>query len=394
VSSRFHSVAEARQAARRSVPRALFDYIDGAAEDERTAARNLAAFAAVTFVPRAGACVQDPRLATEILGFPMTMPVLLAPCGLVEVMHPDGACGVVRAADRRGVVCAVSTVAGVPAAAAAAAAAGPLWYQLYSGNPAQTEERVGAAAEAGYRALIVTVDTPALGNRERDLRNGVTLPPSLRPRAALKVGAQLVVRPRWVAGMAGAQLRKRRAGSDAPAPVAVSASVAGSSPSIGGVTMGVSPFSWDDVAAIRRMWSGPLLVKGIVTVEDAKLAVGAGADALVISNHGGRQLEDAPPTLPALPAIVAAVGSQVPVLLDSGVRRGADVVKALALGAAGVLVGRAYLYGLAAAGQAGVERVLSILRADMTRTMTLVGCPDVAALDRTFVTVPGDWAGG
>jgi L-lactate dehydrogenase (cytochrome) len=387
---RIHSVAEARSLAMRAVPRVVFDYIDGAAEDERTAARNLDAFGAVTFVPRAGADVREPHLATEILGFHMKMPVLLAPCGLVEVMHPDGARSVVRAAERREVVCTVSTVAGVTAATAAEASSVPLWFQLYSGSREQTEERVGAAAAAGYGALVVTVDTPALGNRERDARHGVTLPPKLTPRTAVRLGGQVAARPMWVAGMARAQLAKRR---DATLSRAAGAAARAPAPAARGegAPMGVSPFSWADVAAIRELWKGPMLVKGIVTADDAKLAVGAGADGLVVSNHGGRQLEDAPATLPAVPSVVAAVGPSVPVLVDGGIRRGADVVKALALGAAGVMIGRAYLYGLAAAGQAGVERVLGILRADMTRTMTLLGCPSVADLDGTWVTPPAGW---
>lgn len=376
---RFHSVAEAQTLARRSVPRALFDYVDGAAEDERTAARNLAAFGEVTFVPRAGGAVREPRLATTILGVSLSMPVGLAPCGLVEVMHPDGAAGVLRAAERREVLCAVSTVAGVSAAEAAAASSAPLWFQLYSSSPAQTEELVGGAAEAGYRGLVVTMDTPALGNRERDTRNGVTLPPRLRPRSALRLAGQLAARPRWVAAMGARELRSRRsAAGGATSPAAR-------------VAVTASPFSFEDVATIRRLWQGPLVVKGLVTANDARLAIGAGADAIVVSNHGGRQLEDAPATVAMLPSIVAAAGAGFPVLVDGGVRRGADVVKALALGAAGVLIGRAYLYGLCAGGQAGVERVLSVLRAEMVRTLVLLGCAGVDELDPSWVTVPAGW---
>jgi L-lactate dehydrogenase (cytochrome) len=381
-----HSVADARRMARRRVPRVLFDYIDGAAEDERTAARNIESFAEVTFLPRAGAGVREPDLATEFLGATMALPIVLAPCGLVQAMHPDGVVGVARAAHRRDLVCTVSTVAGVPAQEVAEASAGPLWFQLYSpGGPDQTQELVAGAAKAGYKALIVTMDTAALGNRERDVRNGITLPMRLTPRTAAKLGTQVAARPAWALGMAAAFAGRRRASR------ASSSSRPDAPPSAGRVAMNASPFTWDDIAAIRRQWEGPLLVKGLVTPDDAKLAVDAGADAVVVSNHGGRQLEGAPATLPVLPSIVAAVGPDVPVLLDSGIRRGSDVVKAVALGAAGVMIGRAYLYGLAAAGEAGVHRVLGVLRSEMVRTMVLLGCPTVAELDAGYVATPAAW---
>ena len=383
--SRFFSVADARERARRSVPRALFDYIDGAADDEVTARRNLEAFAGMTFVPRTGAAVGEPELSTTVLGAELSMPVLLAPCGLVRLMHPDGAAGAARAAHRRGTVAIVSAVAGTPLEDVAAAAPGPLWFQLYSpGGAGETQELVGRARDAGYEALVVTMDTAALGNRERDLRNGVTLPLRPRPRTALRLGAQVVVRPKWAAGMArslgGAAVAKRRAGG--------AGSSAAPGPTAGRVAMHASAFSWDDVARIRRWWEGPLVVKGLLTPDDAKLAVTAGADAIVVSNHGGRQLDCAPATLRALPGVLEAVGSDVPVLLDSGIRRGTDVLKAMALGASAVLIGRAYLYGLAAAGEAGVARVLGILKADMMRTLVLLGCSSVRELDRTYVEPP------
>jgi L-lactate dehydrogenase (cytochrome) len=392
--ARYFSVADARERARRTVPRAMFDYIDGAADDEVTAGRNREAFAAVTFAPAAGAGVREPDLSTSVLGAELAMPVLLAPCGLVRLMHPDGAAGAARAAHRRGIVPVVSAVAGTPLEEVAAAAPGPLWFQLYSpGGAGETQDMVQRAAAAGYGALVVTMDTAALGNRERDLRNGISLPLRPRPRTLLRLGTQVAVRPKWVAGMArsfgsAALARKRAARDDAAAGAAPDAGESDGGPTADRVAMNASPFTWDDIAQIRGWWEGPLLVKGLVTAGDAKAAVGAGADGVIVSNHGGRQLDGAPATLDALPGVVEAVGPDVPVLLDSGVRRGTDVVKAVALGASAVLIGRAYLYGLAADGEAGVARVLGILKADMVRTLVLLGCPSVRELDRTWVGAP------
>jgi L-lactate dehydrogenase (cytochrome) len=382
--SRIYSIEDARRRAARALPRPLFDYIDGGADDEVTMGENVRAFREVTFRPRMAVGAAEPTTATTLLGIPLSIPVILAPAGLVRFMHPDGAVGVARAAADKGIVSVLSTVAGTSLEEVAAGSGGPMWFQLYSpGGPAQTEELVRRAHGAGYRGLVVTVDTAALGHRERDVRHGVAQPFDLTPARAARLAAQVAVRPRWLAAMARSGLR--------PGAVAAGPERSGRpvDPSARVMAMGASPFSWDDVGAIRRAWSGPLLVKGVLTAEDAARALATGADGVVVSNHGGRQLDGAPATMRALPAIVDAVAGKGAVVLDSGVRRGSDVVKALAAGADAVMIGRAYLYGLAAGGQAGVARVLDVLEAEMVRTLVLMGCPSPGDLDRSWIDLPG-----
>ena len=366
---RLHSVHDARRMARRRLPSVVFDYVDGAADDELTMRRNEAAFADVTFRQKVAVGRIVPSLRTSVVGRAVDLPVLLAPCGLVRLMHADGAAGVARAAASRGTVSVLSAVAGSPVEAVAAASSTPLWFQLYAaGGLLEADALCDRAAAAGVEALVVTVDTPTLGNRERDVRHGVAPPLRVDARNAAPLGAQVLMRPRWAAQLAatGVRLSRRGAGSTGHGDGLLSS-----------VT---SPFSWDDVTHIRKRWPGPVLVKGVLSGEDARRAVDAGATAVVVSNHGGRQLDGAPATLAVLPDVVAAVGSYADVLVDGGVRRGAHVVAALAMGARAVLVGRPYLFGLAAAGERGVERILDILRAEMLRTMTLMGCPSVAEL--------------
>jgi len=376
--SRIVSVADARRRASRAVPRALFDYVDGGADDELTMAGNTEAFRRIGLVPRMGTRVGTPGLSIELFGTRLSLPVLLAPCGLVSALHPDGPVGAARAAASRGTVATLSAVAGLsPEAVAAGCRAGgmaaPGWFQLYApGGRPEWEELVDRAAASGFTALVVTLDTPALGNRERDRRNGFSADMHLDPLAIGRLAVQFASRPGWLARMGAATLAVRR--SEVP-----------SGPTVGLVAAGGSPLSWDDLVAIRERWSGPLLVKGVLSAEDARRAVASGCDGVIVSNHGGRQLDGAPPTMQVLPDVVDAVGSSATVLVDSGVRRGGDVVRALAVGADAVLVGRPFLYGLAAAGTAGVERVLDILRTDIERTLVLLGCPDVASLDRTWL---------
>lgn len=380
------SVADARQRARRVLPRVVFDYVDGGADDETTMAANVAAWRQLTFRPKAATAVVEPRLATTVLGTPLALPVLLAPCGLVRLLHPDGPGGAARAAGTRGVVSVLSTVAGATLESVAAAADGaPCWFQLYApGGRAEAEPVLHRAAGAGYQALMVTVDTPALGNRERDLRNGVAPPLRLDAHTAVALGPQVLARPRWTVRMLrdGVSVLRRPAG-------ALGDQAGNGLGAAGAVAMAASPFTWDDVAWIRAHWAAPLVVKGILTGDDARRAVDSGADAVVVSNHGGRQLDGAPATAHVLPEVVAAVGGAVEVLVDGGVRRGADVARAVALGAGAVLIGRPYLYGLAVGGQAGVEAVLDVLATELARTLRLLGCPAVADLDRSWLGPTG-----
>lgn len=375
--SRLHSVRDARGAAQRRVPTVVFDYVDGGADDEVTMRRNAAAFAGVTFRPRMAGGPFDPALETSVLGTRLALPVILAPCGLVRLLHPDGAAGAARAAGRRGTVSVLSTVAGTPVEEVAAAAGVPMWFQLYAAGGLEEAERLcDQAADAGIEVLVVTVDTPSLGNRLRDVHNGVAPPLRVDAHNVVPLGAQVLRRPLWAVQLAATGIRLSRRG-------------AGPSGHGSGMLQAVaSPFSWADVSHLRSRWPGHLVVKGVLGGEDARNALDAGADAVVVSNHGGRQLDGAPATLEVLPEIVASVGDDAEVLVDGGIRRGADVVAALAMGARAVLIGRPYLYGLAAAGQPGVERVLSVLEAEMRRTMLLLGCRSVEELDARWLAPP------
>ena len=376
IASRLDNVAEARRLARRVLPRALFDYIDGGAEDEVTMGENERALRQIAFRPRMGTKVQRPRLDTTVLGRPVSLPVLLAPCGLVEMVHPDGAIGVARAARRAGTVSVLSTVAGTPPAALSHEP-GPRWFQLYAAGRDEADDLMGQASSAGFEGLVVTIDTPALGLRDRDVRNGVGGPIRLGARSALRLGPQIVARPGWSLRM----LRRMQWTAGGTQRLAAGAASVG----FPTVAMLASPFGWDDIARIRRLWSGSLVIKGVLSGDDALRAADAGADAVVVSNHGGRQLEGAPATARVLPEVVDVAGDRVEVLMDGGVRRGGDVVKALAIGARAVLVGRPYLYALAVAGEPGVERLLGIFRSEMSRTLSLLGCPDVAELNRSWL---------
>lgn len=375
-SRRLVSVDDARDRARRILPRVVFDYVDGGADDEVTMAANVAAWRRLAFRPALGLPPVEPDLGTTVLGTPLSLPVLLAPCGLVRLLHPDGPSGAARAAAEAGVVSVLSTVAGATLEAVADdSGPGHRWFQLYApGGRPDAQAMIDRAAAAGYEALMVTVDTPALGNRERDLRNGVTPPLRLDAHTAIALGPQVLARPRWAARMLrdGVSLLGRPGRAGEPGASGLGAA--------GAVAMLASPFTWEDVAWMRERWDRPLVVKGVLTGADARRAVDAGADAVVVSNHGGRQLDGAPATADVLPEVVSAVGGGAEILVDGGIRRGADVARALALGARAVLVGRPYLYGLAVGGQAGVEAVIDVLRVELTRTLRLLGCPAVRDL--------------
>lgn len=382
--AQLHNVADARRVARRRLPGVVFDYVEGGADDERAMRRNEEAFAAVTFRPRMAMGRFEPRLDTTVLGRPFELPVVLAPCGLVRLLHPDGAAGVARAAVRSGTVSVLSTVAGSSVEDVAATAGVPIWFQLYAaGGRTDAEALCDRAAAAGVEVMMVTVDTPALGNRERDVHHGVAPPLRVDAHNAVPLGAQVLLRPRWAAQLAatGLRLSSRGAGgarADAGDPVG----------GPGMLQAVASPFSWDDVRHVRSLWAGRFVVKGILTGDDARRAVDAGADAVVVSNHGGRQLDGAPATLDVLPEVVRAVGATAEVLVDGGVRRGSHVVAAVAHGARAVLVGRPYLYGLAAAGERGVEQVLDVLRSEMRRTMVLLGCESLDELSSSWLQRP------
>src|SRR6266704_6075928 len=378
-SPRVINIEDLRRAAKRRLPRVVFDYIDGGAEDERTLRANCRAFEAVTLRPRGAIATPVCEMGTTVLGTPLTMPVILAPVGSCRLMYPRGEEAAARAAGKAGIICTLSTLSGCRLEDVAAASGGPVWYQLYLVGGRDCALRgIERARGAGFSALVVTIDTPVAGFRERDLRNGAKELLSGNLGAMLPFVHQILVRPRWLAAfLADVGLMKFE-----------NVVVPGKGPMhYADVTAALeqSVVTWEDLKWIRQAWNRPIVIKGIHTAEDAHRAVDIGADALVVSNHGGRQLDGVAPTLRVLPEVVSAVGDRIEVLLDGGVRRGGDIVKALCLGARAVLVGRAYAYGLGAAGGAGVARALEILRADLERTLKLLGCPAVATLNQSFV---------
>jgi len=378
-SPRVVNIEDLRQLARRRLPKVVFDYLDGGAEGEVTLRHNRQAFDAVTFRPRHAVSLPGVDLRTTVLGHELAFPALLAPVGYSRIMHVAGEPAAARAAGAAGTAYVLSTMSGYALEDVKAASAGPVWYQLYLlGGRAVAESAIERARIAGYGALVVTIDTAVAGLRERDVKNGMSQLLGRSLSAKLPFVAQLLLRPRWLASFL-------RAGGVPPLPNVVLPGQ-GPMPLVDVTTaLAHAAVTWDDLRWLRDAWRGPIVVKGVLTGDDARHALDAGAAAVVVSNHGGRQLDGLPASLRALPEVVTAVGDRAEVLMDGGIRRGSDIVKALCLGARAILVGRAYAYGLAAAGEAGVARALEILRADMERTLQLLGCPAVAKLNRSFV---------
>jgi isopentenyl diphosphate isomerase/L-lactate dehydrogenase-like FMN-dependent dehydrogenase len=383
--SRAISIEDLRSLARRRLPKVVFDYIDGGAEAELTMRENLRAFEEVTFRPRHAVAIPHGDLRTRILGFELSMPVLLAPVGYCRVTHPGGEVAAARAAGAAGTAYILSTVSGHRLEDVKAASTGAVWYQLYlTGGRAAAENAMQRALAAGYSVLVLTIDSAMIGLREREERGGME--ELLRGSLWSKIPflPQFVSRPQWLA----------RFLLDGGLPVMPNIITADGKPlRIGNAhtVMGRSAFVWPDLKWIRELWPGPIVMKGVLTAEDARRCVDEGAAAIVVSNHGGRQLDGVPASLRVLPEVVAAVGNQTEVLMDSGIRRGTDVVKALCLGARAVLCGRAYAYGLGAAGESGVTRALAILREDLERTLRLLGCPSVRELNGSYVSLPEGW---
>jgi L-lactate dehydrogenase (cytochrome) len=379
------NIEDLRTRARRRLPRVVFNYVDGGADDELTLRENCRVFQDVTFRPRQAVAVPGADLRTRVLGSDVAFPALLAPIGYLRLIHPRGELDAARAAGAAGTGFIQSTISGHALEKTREASAGPLGYQLYLvGGRAASEAAIERARAAGFSALYVTIDTPVAGLRERDFRGGMGELLGRRFAPKLRFLPQFVVRPRWVAGF----LR------DGGVPRLANVVIPGKGPMqlidvVGALAR--SRVTWDDFRWIREAWPGPLVAKGVLTGDDARRAIDHGATGIVVSNHGGRQLDSASSTLRALPEVVAAAGEQAEVLLDGGIRRGSDIVKAICLGARAVLVGRPYVYGLATAGHAGVTRALEILRTDLERTLKLLGCPSIAALDRSYVDVPPGW---
>jgi len=378
-------IEDFRPLARRRVPQSVFDYLDGGAEGEVTLRENCRVFEDVTFRPRHAVVVPECSLRTRVLGFDLSLPFMLAPVGYSRLMHPGGEVSAARSAGKAGTAYILSTISGHKLEDVKAASSGPVFYQLYlMGGRAAAEASMERARVAGFSALVVTIDTPVSGIRERDFRNGMKEMISGGLFEKIPFLPQVLSRPGWLAdflldgGMPS--LENVVVPGKGPLPlVDVAAALA------------ESAITWADLRWIRELWRGPVVVKGVLTAEDARRAVDEGAAAISVSNHGGRQLDGVPSALRALPEIVSAVKGQIEVWMDGGIRRGTDIVKAICLGANAVLCGRAYAYGLAAAGEAGVNRAIEILRTDLERTLKLLGCPSIAALDRSYVNVPRGW---
>jgi L-lactate dehydrogenase (cytochrome)/(S)-mandelate dehydrogenase len=369
---RLYSVAAVRDAARRTLPRPVFDFADGGAEDERTLRRNEEAFNEVAILPRPlnGAATRD--LSLDLFGAKLAIPLSIAPTGLAGLFWPDGERAAARAAAAAGTFYCASHGSVCTLEDIAATGASPRWMQVFVyTDRGFTQDMVDRARAAGYGALVLTVDNQLLGNRERDIRNGFSIPPRFGVAgtlaAATKAAWLLRMRTRLPKLTFGNYLR--------PGETATVGALAGRMAAL------LDPgLSWADVDWLRSVWSGPLLLKGILHPGEAAEAVARGIDGIIVSNHGGRQLDGAAATLDALPAVVAAIAGRIPVLIDGGIRRGSDVVKALALGASCCLIGRPQLWGLAVAGEDGVRHVLDLYRKEIDRVMGLMGARSLADL--------------
>jgi len=373
------SVDDLRRLAKRRLPAGVFDYIDGGAEDERTLGTNESDFARLEFKPRVLRDVSQLDTSTTIFGKPAAMPIVLSPTGFTRIAHSQGELAVTRAAARAGIPHSLSTMGTRSIEEVAAANPdGEKWFQIYTWKDrGLVRELVERAAAAGYGAVWLTVDTAVLGRRERDVRRGMTLPPKLGPRTLIDG----MLHPAWTWDFLNAE------------PITF-ANVVGTDKEDGSTAISLSEhvarqfdqaLSWDDIEWLRSFWDGPIVLKGIQTVADAKQAVAAGVEGIGISNHGGRQLDDAPTPISLVEPIKQEVGEQATVICDGGIRRGSDVVKALALGADAVSLGRPYFIALGAGGEAGVDWLLDFLRGGLERTMALCGVRSLDEIDRDLV---------
>jgi isopentenyl diphosphate isomerase/L-lactate dehydrogenase-like FMN-dependent dehydrogenase len=377
------TVEDFRSLARRKLPRVAFDFVDGGSQTERTMRLNVAAFEQVVLRPKMATQVGIPDLTTKVLGVELSMPVMLGPCGMARVVNPLGDLAAVRAAGTAGTLFTLTTMSGHSIEEIGEAATGPIWYQVYNvGGRDRIERALERAAKAGFTALVVTIDTQVSAGRLRDARNGVV--PLLGPNKfkSLPYVPQLMKNPLWM-------LRRV---SDGLIPRLPNVIRPDGSPEYLFKNVRPNSVTWEDLAWIRDRWDGQILVKGVLTGEDARRAVDSGVDGMIVSNHGGRQLDGVDATLRALPEVVAAVNGRCEVLLDGGIRRGNDVIKALSMGAKAVLIGRPWMYALAGAGQSGIERLLQNFRQELVCDLQLMGCASIADLNASSVRVPAAWS--
>jgi L-lactate dehydrogenase (cytochrome) len=380
--ARAASVADLRRIAKRRLPAGVFDYIDGAAEDERTLRANCGSFERVVFHPRVLRDLSDVDISATLLGRPLAYPLVLAPTGFTRIADPDGELAVARAAARADLPYTLSTLSTRSIEEVRSVSDGRLWFQVYAWRDrGLVAEMVSRARASGYEALVLTVDTAVLGRRERDVRRGFSLPPTAGP-GTLVDGA---LHPGWTWAFVRSEPIRfanvvGRDVGDGASPVTLSDYIN---------TQFDPALSWSDVDWLRSIWDGPIVIKGIQSVEDARIAADAGVAAIALSNHGGRQLDGSPAIFDLVAPVADAVGGRIEIICDGGVRRGGDIVKAVAAGATACMAGRAYLYGLGAAGERGVDRVLAWFAADVVRTLTLLGVASVKDLDRTAILEDG-----
>jgi L-lactate dehydrogenase (cytochrome) len=365
------NVDDLRELAKRRIPRAIFDYADGGAYDERTMHRNSADLDALSFRQRVMVDVSNISLATSFMGMPASMPLAIGPTGLAGLFHADGEILGARAAAACGIPFCLSTMSICSIEDVRAATQQPFWFQQYlMKDRGFNQELIDRAAAAQCSALMLTLDLQVIGERRRDPRNGLTIPPKLTLRNALDVATK----PTWAAKVL---FGKRRTFGNLVGRIGGSSGIRTLAEWT--ATQFDASANWRDVEWVRSRWPGKLILKGVLDAEDARLGVAAGADAIVVSNHGGRQLDGAPSTISVLPEIVDAIGGRCEVMFDGGVRSGQDIAKALALGARGALIGKAFLYALAGAGEAGVSKVIEIMRNELRVTLALTGTSNVAA---------------
>jgi len=380
------NIADLRRIAQRRLPKAVFDYLDGGADDEVTLRDNCQSFNELSFRPRQAVTFPSYEMRTTVLGHELSFPAILAPVGYSRLMHPGGEVVAAAAAGAAGTIYTLSTVSAHKLENVRAATKGPAWFQLYLvGGRAASELTIDRANKAGFNALVVTIDTPVAGMRERDFRNGMKQLIGGSWFQKLPFLDEIVSHPGWLWQFL----------ADGGMPAMENVVIPGKGPMSlvdVGAALSRAVVTWDDLKWIRELWKGPIIVKGVLIAEDAKRAVDEGVAAIVVSNHGGRQLDCVAASLRALPEVVEAAAGKVEVLMDGGVRRGSDIVKALCLGARAVLIGRGYAYGLAAAGRPGVDRAIEILKADVDRTLRLIGCPSVGELNRSYLNLkPQSW---
>jgi len=373
------NIDDLRLMAKRNLPGGVFDYIDGAAEDEEALARSIRVFDDVLFRPRVLRDMSSVDMSTTLLGKKIPFPLALSPTGFGRIADSQGELAVARSAARLGLPYTLSTLGTRSIEEVAEVSDGPKWFQVYVWKDRGiVKEMISRAEAAGYETIVITVDFATLGRRERDIRRGFTLPPKL----GLGTIADGIMHPRWTLDFATsdpirfANVAGTGDGRDGTDAIALGPYVAEQlDPSL----------SWKDLEVFRDLWPGTIMVKGVQDIEDARIAADMGIDAVALSNHGGRQLDSSPAPFELLPAAVDAVGDRVELLVDGGIRRGADIVKAVSLGATACMAGRAYLYGLGAGGERGVDKALGFLRDEFERTMKLIGAASVSELGPDFI---------